>query len=78
MNQLSLIETRKEDDKYVREVIKSLIDEKYSENRLISLLTKANQYEKNNGGSRGNRIVIKAAETRLQDIKQQITYGTNI
>jgi hypothetical protein len=73
------INTVRENDKYVKEVVKNLTAEAYNEDRLIKLIAKSNQYENLHGGSRANRIVIKAAEFRLTELKQlSINYGTNL
>jgi hypothetical protein len=72
MSQLAftISERRSEDDKVVRQVMKSLLEDNYDSERLSKLIQKANEYENKHKGSRGNRCVLRAAELVLLQIKK--------
>lgn len=68
MSQLSFLVAQKnaENDRDVRYIMKSFKDDGFTVQRLKLCLVKAEQYEnKKNGGSRGNRNMIRAIELLL-------------
>ena len=73
MSQLSLLvhERKAEDDKDVRFIMRSLIEDQYTNDRLEQLLDQANKYEKVHRGSRANRNVISAVQLLINQHKTQ-------
>lgn len=72
MSQLSiLVEQRNaENEKDVRQIMKSLSEEQYDEERLARLICNSKEYENKHRGSRGNRNVLRACELSLLQLKK--------